>query len=84
MKTRMLADFQICISVPLKKSVMEPVQTIDKFDSGESFFNTRERERNFTRIQGNIFNQRDTRLFYFKKNAFKKQKTQNAKKIRNM
>ena len=65
MKTRMLADFQICISVPLKKSVMEPVQTIDKFDSGESFFNTRERERNFTGIQGNIFNQRDTRLFYF-------------------
>ena len=56
----------------LKKSVMEPVQTIDKFDSGEFFFNTRERERNFTGMQGNIFNQRDTHLFYFKKNAFKK------------
>ena len=31
----------------------------DKFDSNDSFFNRRESERNFTRMQNNIFNERD-------------------------
>ena len=48
--------------INLKKSVMEPVQIFrpcDKFDSNDSFFNSRESERNFRRMQNNIFNERD-------------------------
>ena len=48
----------------LKKSVMEPVQTVifrpcDKFDLNDSFFNGKESKMNFTGMKNNIFNERD-------------------------